>query len=473
VAELADALDLGSSEATRGGSSPPSRTIDSTTMGAIGMDEELTGNTDKERKFTANVTSPGPCKRILSIEIAAEEIGREEAKILQRYRKELKIPGFRQGKVPARYIEKNYGEAIHDIAVQNLLPGIYEGALKEHRLVPLGDPKFENMQTDSQGQVSVDVVFEVSPKVEITGYENLEIEVENRDVGDREIQEVLEKIQEGYATLKVVDRESREGDYLIIDLAPVLESGEINEEEMMRNYPVDLSSGSLFEEFQEGLLRMRIGDEKRITVHYPEGFPDKKKAGTQTTFYVSLREIKEKVLPDINDEFAKKIAEDIENLDELKKRIHKDLIEEEERRLDREIEDKMIDRIIEKNPFEVPEIMVDNYLTALIEEDRKKRPHVASEEEREREIRKIFHDMAVRNVKKYFILLALKKQRDFTVAAEELENKINEIVESSGEKSEEVRAYFKQEKPLSNLRSQLQDEKVFSFLRENAVIKGA
>jgi len=241
----------------------------------------------------------------------------------------------------------------------------------------------------------------------------------------------------------------------------------------MRNYPVDLSSGSLFPEFQEGLLGMRIGDDKRITVEYPENFPDKKRAGTRTTFHVSLREIKEKVLPDIDDEFAKKIGEDIENLDALKERIHKDLVEEEEKRFDREIEEKMIDRIIENNPFEVPDIMVENFLTSLIEEDRKKRPRVASEEEREREIRKIFREAAVRNVKKYFILLALKKEKDFSVAAEEVDDKIRQIVESSGDQAEEVRTYFKQKKPRNNLESQLEDEKVFRFLRENAVLKGA
>jgi trigger factor len=437
------------------------------------MVEELTGNSSKERKFAVSISSPSQCKRVLSIEIEAEEVRKEEAKILQKYRKELKIPGFRQGKVPARYIEKNYGSAIQSDAVQNLLPAYYEETLKEHQLAPLGDPKFENMQTDAEGKVSVEVIFEVAPKVEISGYENLEVDVKKKDVGNEEIQEVLEKIREGFATLKVVDRESKAADYLIIDLAPVLDSGEINEKEMMRNYPVDLSAGSLFEEFQEGLLGMRIGDEKQITVHYPDNFPDKKRAGTDTTFHVSLREIKEKVLPEVDDEFAKKTGEDIENLDALKKRIHKDLIDEEDRRYDRDIEEKMIDRIIEKNPFEVPEIMVDNYLSSLIEEDRKKRPQVESEEEREREIRKIFHEMAVRNVKKYFILIALKKEKDFSVAVEEVENKINEIVESSGDKADEVREYFKQQKPRSNLESQLEDEKVFGFLRENAAVKGA
>jgi trigger factor len=437
------------------------------------MDEELTAKSSKDQKFTVTVDSPSQCKRVLSIEIEAEEVQKEEAKILQKYRKELKVPGFRKGKVPARYIEKNYGSVIHGDAVQNLLPAFYEEALAEHKLAPLGDPKFENMDTDSEGKVSVDVVFEVAPKVEISGYENLEVEVKKKEVGDKEIQEVLDKIREGFATLTVVDRESKPEDYLIIDLAPVLDSGEINEKEIMRNYPVDLSAGSLFEEFQEGLLGMKIGDEKQITVHYPENFPDKERAGTDTTFHVSLREIKEKVLPDIDDEFAKKIGEDIESLDALKQRIHKDLVAEEDTRYDREIEEKMIDLIIEKNPFEVPDIMIDNYLTSLIEEDRKKRPNVASEEEREREIRKIFREMAARNVKKYFILIALKKQRDFSVEAEEVENKINEIAESSGDKAEEVKEYFKQGKPRTNLESQIQDEKVFSFLRENAVIKGA
>ncbi|MFH1755019.1 MAG: trigger factor [Candidatus Latescibacterota bacterium] len=437
------------------------------------MDDELTQKSTKERKFTVSISSPSECKRMLSIEVTAEELRKEEAVILQKYRKELKVPGFRQGKVPSRFIEKNYGDAIHSDAVQNLLPVVYDEALRDNDISPLGEPKFENMKTDEEGKVSVDITVEVAPKVTVSGYENLEIDVTKKEIGEAETQEVLDKLREGFATLKAVEREARPDDYLVIDLAPLLESGEINEKEIMKNYPVDLSSGSLFEEFQEGLLGMTLGDEKNITVHYPESFPDPKRSGKDTTFHVSLREIKEKVLPDIDDEFAKKLGAEVDGLESLKDRIRKDLIAEEEKRYEREIEEKMIDRIIEKNSFEVPDIMVENFLTSLIEEDRRKRPSVESEAEREREIRKIFHEMAVRNVRKYFILIALKKEKDFSVSAGELEDKINEIVDNSGEKAEEVTAYFKQKKPRTNLESQLQDEKVFSFLRENAVVKGA
>ncbi len=436
------------------------------------MEKELAENQDKERKFTVTVSAPSDCKRVLSIEVHREEVEKEEAKVFKKYLRDLKIPGFRKGKIPARYIEKNYGDAIHADAVQNLLPVIYEEALTQEGIEPLSHPTFENMQADRGGKVSVDITVEVRPVVNIEGYKGLEVVVKRREIGDAEIDEALENLRQGFSTLRVVDRSSREGDYLIIDYAPILPSGEVDEKGMMRNYPVDLSSDNLFAEFREGLVGMEIGEEKRIAVHYPADFPEKELAGKERIFYASLREVKEKVVPDLDDEFAKRVGEDFENLESLRKRILQDLEEEEGRRFSREAEEKIIDLLIEANPFEVPEVMVENYLTSVIEEDRRRRPAM-DDGERVQEIRKTFYRAAVRTVKKYFIMIAVKDQENIGVREEELESRIGQIVDDSGEKAKELRAYFTQPKVRSNLENQLLDEKVLNFLRENADIKAA
>ncbi|NIM19051.1 MAG: trigger factor [Candidatus Latescibacteria bacterium] len=437
------------------------------------MDKELTPPQREERKFTVTVSSPSDCKRILSIEIPQEEVELEKAEVLKKYRRELKVPGFRRGKVPLRYIEKNFGDAIHTDAVQNLLPVVYEEALRREGIEPLGHPKFENVQADQSGKINVDVAVEVRPSVKIEGYRNVTVAVEKREIGDEEVEKALENLQAGFATYRVVDREPREGDYLIIDYAPVLDSGEVDEKEMIRNYPVDLASGNLFPELRDGLIGMPLGEEKRITVTYPDDIPNQELRGKQRTFYVSLREVKEKVIPEIDDAFAKRIGEDIPDLNSLKERIRNDLVEDEERRYKREVEEKIIDEIIETNPFDVPEVMVDNYLTSLIEEDRRRRPTVPSEMDREKEIRELFRETAVRNVKKYFVLLAVKSQEELVVEEEEVDERINEIVNKGGEKVEELKAFFNHPKHRSSLVDQILEEKVINFLRENADVKAA
>jgi trigger factor len=424
-----------------------------------------------DQKFTVTVSTPNDCKRVMTIEVPREEVEREEARILKRYSKELKVPGFRKGKLPLRFIEKNYGDAIHSDAVQNLLPAAYEKALVQEGIEPLSQPKFENMKADRGGSISVEVTVEVKPEVKIEGYRDLQMEVKAREVGEKEIAEALENLRQGFATMKVVDRASKNGDYLIIDYAPLTDSGEVDEQKRMSNYPVDLSSESLFVEFRDGLTGMTTGQEKHIEVSYPEDFPEREFAGKTRTFYVSVREIKEKVLPELSDEFAKQIGADFADLTALKKRIHEDLLEEEERRFNREAEEKIIDELIGLNPFEVPETMVENYLSSLIEEDKRKNPNQSNDQEREAEIRRIFRQAAVRTIKKYFTLLAVKEQENIKVEETEIEERIKKIIETSGEKDEDVQAYFKQSKNRTNLENQILDEKVLNFLRENADIK--
>jgi trigger factor len=437
------------------------------------VEEELTKDLQMEQKFTVTVSNPGDCKRVLSIEVPREEVEGEENKILNRYSKELKLPGFRKGKIPLKYIEKNYGDAIHSDAVQNLLPAAYEKALIQEGIEPLSQPKFENMMADRGGSISVDVTVEVRPEVKIEGYKDIKVEIKSQEIGDKEVSEALENLRNGFATLKVVERESKAGDYLIIDYAPLTETGEVDEQAKMSNYPVDLSSESLFVEFREGLVGMAAGEEKHIEVSYPEDFPDKEFAGKTRTFFISIREIKERTLPELNDDFAKQVGADFADLATLKKRIHEDLLEEEQRRFNREAEEKIIDKILSLNPFEVPDTMVENYLASLIEEDKRKNPNLSDDKEREAEIRKVFQSTAVRTIKKYFTLLAVTDQENIVVEEAEFKERIDKITETSGEKAEEIQSFFKQPKNRASLENQILDEKVLNFLRESADIKVA
>jgi trigger factor len=416
------------------------------------------------------VGRPSGCKRVLSIEIPNEEVEKEEVRLLDELRRDLKIPGFRKGKVPSKYIEKNYAAAIHEDAVRNLLPTVFEDALVKEGITPIGEPKFENLKAKKGEGVSVEVGVEIRPEINLRDYVGVEVGVEKKTIGDKDVDETIERIREQRAVFAVVERPAKEGDLLVIDYAPVLPAGELDTKNTVRNYPVDLTSASLLPEFREGLRGMEVKGEKDIEVHYPDDFPEKPLAGVHRTYRVTVKEIKEMRLPELDDAFAREMGEQFADLPALKVQIKADLEKEEDKRRRHEAEEKIIDRVIESNPFDVPEAMIENYLSSIIEQDRRRRPNVPDEAEREREIREHFRGAASRTIKKFLVLEAVRNQEHIAVDAEELDVSIEELSKSGGEKADDVRAYFRHPERRRSVENELLDKKAIDFLREKAVI---
>jgi trigger factor len=437
------------------------------------MAKEFTNRAGGERKFTVTVAEPSTCKRLLSIEIPPEEVEREEARLLRELARDLKVPGFRKGKVPARYIEMNYAAAIHDDAVRNLLPEVLEESLVKEGITPVGEPRFENLKSDRGRGVTVDVEVEIRPRIELKDYKGVEVRAGARAIGEREVEETLERLREQRGVYTVVERPAGEEDLIVIDYVPVLPSGQVDEKKWIRNYLVELSSPSLLPEFREGLKGMEVKGEKDIVVRYPADFPEKALAGAERTYRVTLKEVKELRIPELNDSFARELGERFPDLAALKIQLKADLESEEEKRRRHDIEEKIIDRVIEANPFDVPSAMVNNYISSIVEQDRKRRPEVPDENERVREITEHFHVPAVRTIKKFLILEAVSRQENLAVDPAEIDAKIEELAHGSGEKAEEVRAYFRHPVRRRNFENELLDRKATDFLRDSAVVTGA
>jgi trigger factor len=173
----------------------------------------------------------------------------------------------------------------------------------------------------------------------------------------------------------------------------------------------------------------------------------------------------------MDDAFAKNVSSDVESLEDLKKRVLEDLQKEEDARHIQDVQEKIIDKIIENNPFQVPEAMVDNYLTSIVEEDRRRRPKVDSEEARDTQVRHMFREPATRMVKRYLIMEAVVRQENLSVSEDEFNQKVASLAEGSGRPLEEVQKVFRDPKHKRNLENELLDQKVLNFLREKADIK--
>jgi trigger factor len=425
------------------------------------------------QNFTVTVTRPSGCKRVLSIAIPREEIEREEIRVLEELRRDLKVPGFRKGRVPSKYIERNYAEAIHDDAVRNLLPAAYEESLDREGITPIGEPKFVNLKAERGEAATVDVEIEVRPEILLKDYLGVEVRVDKRAIGDKDVDDTLDRIREQKGSYAVVERPAKEGDIVVIDYAPVLPGGETDEKKTLRNYPVEISSPSLLPEFKDGLLGIEVNAVKDIVVRYPKDFPEKPLAGTEKTYRVTAKEIKELRLPELDDSFARELGDQFPDLPALKDRVKADLESEEDKRRRHEVEERIIDRVIEANPFDVPDVMVENYLSSVLEQDRRRRPDVADEAEREKEVREHFHAAAVRTIKKFLVLERVRKQENIEIDAAEIQAKIDEIAKSGGEREAEVRAYFSHPERRRSFENELLDRKAIDLLYEKAVVTGA
>ena len=423
-----------------------------------------------ERAFTVAVARPSETRRVLSIQVPAEEMEKERADVLAGLRRELRIPGFRKGKVPVGIIQKHYADVIQSDAVRNLLPAVFEQALERERLFPLGDPRFENVRFE-EGGVAFDVRIDVRPEITLRDYTGITVDVPRHPVEDGDVDKAVESLRERLAIFETVDRPAGPTDYLVIDYVPLTPAGEPEEKSRVRGYSVTLASESLLDEFRTGLAGARAGDDREIRVTYPADFGETALAGTSRTFRVHVNEVKEKMLPDANDNFAKRIDETAGSLLELRLKIRRQLEAEEEGRHRQEADEKIMDAILAANPFEVPEVMVENYLASLVTEDRRQRGPVPDEEARANEIRETFRTSAERVIRKYFVLDAVKRQEKLEVSGAEIDERLRAVAERLGKPEAEVRQHMAGAKQRRGLESDMLDEKTMGFLRERSTVR--
>src|SRR5712672_3616406 len=193
------------------------------------------------RSFTVTVAAPSQTRRVLSVQVPAEELEKERSAVLEEMRRQIRVPGFRKGKVPAGFIQKNYADAIQSDAVRNLLPDVYEQALHRENLHPLGEPMFENVKLEGGG-VTFDVKIDVRPEVTLQGYEKVTVDVPRRSITDQDVDQAVESLRERLAAFDTVTRPAAPGDHLIIDYVPLAADGTPEEKSRAKAYPVTLGS---------------------------------------------------------------------------------------------------------------------------------------------------------------------------------------------------------------------------------------
>lgn len=422
-----------------------------------------------------NVENVSPVKKKISFEIPSEQVSREIEKVYAEIRRNASVKGFRKGKVPQPIIEKYYSDKMEADVLKNLIQETYMKALVENKIMPVSQPSFESDALTPGQPFKYTVTFETAPEIELNEYVGLQVEkrrlVPDETVVDGRIQE----LRDGMAQLKAVEepRPVAMGDFAVIDFKGFLDGVPFERGEAT-DYPLQLGSGQFIPGFEEQVVGMSVDDSKEIAVTFPAEYGSSELAGKPVVFQVTLKEIKEKELPPLDDDFAKQFGP-FETLDQLTARIAEVFDKEEEQKIENELRDGLVKALIAKHEFEVPEAMVEKQLAVLVDNMKSNlaRQNLTLEKigSSEEIIRTQARSVAVSQVKGSLLLAAVADKEGIKVEDAELEEKIRDIAAQANKDFEVVQAFY-QGNPYAKdaLLMQLREDKVIDYLLKNAQV---
>lgn len=304
----------------------------------------------------------------LTIEVSAEEFSKAVEAAYQKNKNKISVPGFRKGKVPKKMIEQMYGkEVFYEEAANAVIPDAYEKALEECTETIVSAPKVNVTQIEEGKPFIFTAEVALKPEVTLGAYKGIEVEKADVSVSDEEVDADLKQQQENNArTVAVEGRAVQDGDIAVIDFEGFVD-GVAFEGGKGENYSLTIGSHSFIDNFEEQLIGKNAGEECDVNVTFPEGYQAEELAGKPALFKVTVKEIKEKQLPELNDEFAGEVSE-FETLAEYREDIKKKLAEKKEEDAKNVKEDAVIDKIIENAQMEIPDAMVETQQRQMVED---------------------------------------------------------------------------------------------------------
>jgi trigger factor len=409
-------------------------------------------------------------RRELEIQVPAEEVARETETLIQKYQKLARIPGFRRGHVPASIIRQRFSQDIQNDVVDALVPKFFRKEAERLGLIPISQPRVTDLHAHEGEAMHFKASFEVMPEIKIVGYKELRAEHPEISVTDLEVEGSLKDLQEQKATFSPVEgRAIQDGDYAQVSLDGVPKPAEPNTKPVhMDEVLVEIAGKNTMPEFTEHLRGAQPGDERSFDVHYPDDFSDERLRGKTFAYKVKLVAIKQKSLPELNDDFAKELGE-FSTLDEVRQRIREGMEHERKDEAERNAKDRLLTELIRRNDFEVPEALVDRQIDVRL--DRGLRA-LASRGMRSEDMKKLDfgrlragqRDQAVQEVKASLLLEKIADKEGIVVDDEEIDREIEALAGQTNQAPDAIRARLTRDGALDRIRNRIRNEKALDFL---------
>jgi trigger factor len=411
----------------------------------------------------------------LEVEIESDKVDQALTQAYKKVVKDVSIPGFRKGKAPRKIIENRFGkEVLHKDALDILIPQGYSEAVEETDIEPVAQPDIEEFYIAAGEPATFTAIVEVKPEVKLGEYKELGIEKEDAEVGEDEVNARLEKMQNEHSQLVSSDREElQDGDFAIIDF-----TGYVDGEEFpggsAEEYSLEIGSGSFIPGFEEQLIGLKVGETKNVEVTFPEDYHADDLAGADATFDVTLKEIKVKEVPELDNDFAIE-ASDYETIDELRVSIEEELAAQKETSVENNFREELIKKASENAEVDITDTLIDEQLDQMFQSLSQSISQQGMDVETyfnylgmdEAGWREQNKETAADRAKELLVLEAIADLEEIEVTDEELDQEIDEIAEMHDQEPEKIKAIFQMQGQLHHLKEDIKRQKTIDFLIEN------
>lgn len=420
----------------------------------------------------SNLENVSPLERKLNIEVPAAEVQAAFEKAFKGIQKHAAIKGFRKGKAPLNTVKSIYGDRVKQDVIQDIIQTHYVSALKEHSLDPISYPTIEFDPLEADKNFIFSAEFEVRPEVKLQQVEGLKAQKEKLEISDKFVDDTLEDIRRGRAETSPVleDRPAQNGDIAVIDFKGLVDGKEL-ENGAAENHELELGSNSFIPGFEEGVVGMKPGVTSTINIQFPEDYHVADLAGKPVEFQVTLKELKKKTLPDLNDEFAKGLGP-YENLDALKAAIRDDYEKRETRRINEDLKNRVMKALVDRNPVEVPKTLKVDQKKALIEdfEKRMQQQGMSPDQYEEYKLKwdSDFDQTAEYMIQASFLVDKIALEHNLKATPADIEAKLQEYAAQTGIDLNRIHEFYGEDDRRARLAYQTTEEKVLDFLISKA-----
>ena len=418
------------------------------------------------------VNEVGVLTKKLKIVLPEEEVTKELDAGFRKIKNEARVKGFRRGKVPRHILEQTYGHQVRAEVAEKLVQATYFDAVEKEKLDVVAHPEIKTPVFEEDGSFSYEAEVDTRPQFKLQDYKGMDIEKEKITVTDAEIDAAIDGLRREVAPLRSVeDRAVQERDIVIADFDGFHE-GEQLKQVHGENVNVDVGTGRHGQEFENKLIGMQKGEEASVEVDFDADSPNPLLAGKKIEFKVRVNDIKERVLPELDDEFARDVGEDFDSLSALRQHIKEKILAEKEQALEGDISDRIMQKLLAANQFEVPSRLVQYEINEYIKqtEETLQRGGLSLEAAgiNRAETEERYRETAVKRVRGDFILKKIAEQEEIKVLDEDLNNGFARIAKQYNMTVSEVKGYFKNRDDMLPFMNELLNEKILKFLRNEA-----
>jgi trigger factor len=410
------------------------------------------------------------CRHALEIAVPVADVESETNRVTADVQKRAKLPGFRPGKAPASIIRKQFASDIRQQVIESLIPKYLQKQIEAENLSVVGRPDITDLHFHDGEPLTFKAEFEVVPTVELGEYKDVEVGYQDPEVADADVDKRMDEIRDSKAQYINVDpRPIENGDHAVVALESIggIDGEPVKQDEMV----LEIGGGDTLEAFTQNLLGASPGDEKEFDVEYPEDYGAARMAGKTVRFHATVKGIRRKELPELNDEFAQDLG-DYRNIDEVRDAVRKSLFAQRQHEAQAAAKNQIVDKLVDAHEFPVPETFVDRQIQNRVEQSLRAMAAQGVDPSQLKldwqKVKEAQRDKALREVKASMLLSRISEREAIGATREEVDREVERIARQNREPVAAVHMRFEKDGTLGRIASHIQTEKTLNFLFEHA-----